>query len=84
MCSSDPEYRGEVDDLLWYFSFNYDVVQQFYKDRPEMTFRRIKDYIKYDAAAPPRHESEEGDDTEKGLKENGDGEMAAKRTRKQE
>lgn len=47
-------YQGELDNLLWYFAFNYSVVQQHYRDHPELRFRKIKDYIKYDSArAPP-------------------------------
>lgn len=42
-------YHGQVDDLLWFFKFFYEIIQASYKSNLERTFnsRHSKDYIKY-------------------------------------
>lgn len=44
----EGEYDGRFDDLLYYFSFNYAIVQNEYKQglKKDKRFGHIKDYIK--------------------------------------
>ena len=48
----DQAYGGQVDDLLFYFKMQWELIQEFYKARPEITFCRRKmdasTYIKYE------------------------------------
>eukprot|EP01103_Thecamoeba_quadrilineata_P011260 TRINITY_DN2650_c0_g1_i1.p1 TRINITY_DN2650_c0_g1~~TRINITY_DN2650_c0_g1_i1.p1 ORF type:complete len:181 (+),score=21.98 TRINITY_DN2650_c0_g1_i1:381-923(+) len=41
------EYDGEYDNLLFYYSYFYSVIQQHYKSNPARPFTHIKGYIKY-------------------------------------
>jgi DTW domain-containing protein YfiP len=45
----NEEYSGEYDDLLFFYAFQYDMIQRHYKDHPELKFtaKRGDDYIKY-------------------------------------
>lgn len=58
-------YAGHLDNLLWYFSFNYSVVQQHYRAHPEITFRHIKGYIKYDDSGEKKKGGDEGKEEKK-------------------
>ena len=81
-------YAGHLDNLLWYFAFNYTVVQQHYRDHPELAFRHIKGYIKYgdgsgggngsDDKKAQEGQQQEEDDEEK---EKGQQEHSSKRPR---
>jgi len=44
-------YAGEFDDLLWYFSFNYRLIQQYYRTHTQLRFFHIENYIHYDDKA---------------------------------
>ena len=54
-------YTGQFDDLLWYFAFNYAIIQQHYNSRRDRSFVHINGYIRYkteeenkdDEAQPP-------------------------------
>lgn len=45
----DKAYHGEVDNLLYYFAFTYEMLQSIYK-RSGRNFRRIKGFINDDPA----------------------------------
>ena len=72
-------YAGHLDNLLWYFAFNYSVVQQHYRAHPELAFRHIKGYIHYDndGAAASATEKQEKEEKE----EEKDEELSSKRPR---
>eukprot|EP00771_Trimastix_marina_P001743 gnl/Trimastix_PCT/2837.p1 GENE.gnl/Trimastix_PCT/2837~~gnl/Trimastix_PCT/2837.p1 ORF type:complete len:259 (+),score=14.76 gnl/Trimastix_PCT/2837:59-835(+) len=55
-------YRGEFDNLLWYYAYMYRRVQHEYIEDPRKRFRHIRDYIHYPAPAAPS--SDPSDDTE--------------------
>ncbi len=38
-------YKGEFDDLLYFFSYTYELIQKTYKDSSK-DFWRIKNYVK--------------------------------------
>jgi DTW domain-containing protein YfiP len=40
-------YAGEFDDLLYYFSFTYSLIQEHYRAHPDIAFGHIPDYIDY-------------------------------------
>ncbi|MNE75307.1 hypothetical protein D3C80_1714520 [compost metagenome] len=43
-------YSGEYDDLLFFYAYQYDLIQHHYKERPDLKFthRKGENYIKYD------------------------------------
>lgn len=45
----NEEYSGKYDDLLFFYAFQYEMIQKHYKDHPELAFntKRGEDYIKY-------------------------------------
>lgn len=40
------EYGGEYDDMLFFFSYMYELIQNYYNSNPGMEFRRKKGFIK--------------------------------------
>lgn len=44
---SGKKYEGHFDDLLWYFSNTFYLIQDYYKKHPEKTFNHIDGYIHY-------------------------------------
>jgi DTW domain-containing protein YfiP len=40
-------YQGQFDDLLWYYSHMYRLIQKTYKTNPDKRFNKINNYIKY-------------------------------------
>ena len=44
---SGAPYAGQFDNLLWYFSFNYTLIQEHYNSRRDRSFVHIKNYIRY-------------------------------------
>jgi hypothetical protein len=41
-------YDARYDNLLFYYSFMYSLIQDYYKTNQEKTFRKIPGYIHYD------------------------------------
>ncbi|KAL7712383.1 tRNA-uridine aminocarboxypropyltransferase 1 [Entamoeba marina] len=41
-------YNHEVDDLLYFYCYNYYKIQSHYKNNPDLSFTHIENYIKYD------------------------------------
>jgi hypothetical protein len=63
-------YKGEYDDLLWYFYRNYSLIQGVYKENPDRSFCKRKldaqTYIRYGDAEEPsvvKKDAEQEDDT---------------------
>ena len=44
---SGGKYDGSCDNLLWYFSFNYALIQKYYNKRRDRSFVHIPGYIHY-------------------------------------
>jgi hypothetical protein len=49
-------YEGEMDNLLFYYSHLYHLIQKTYQD-PSKEFRHKKNYIKRDPEVVSAHES---------------------------
>lgn len=56
---SGAPYAGQFDNLLWYFSFNYTLIQEHYNSRRDRSFVHIKNYIRYKDECPPDSENQE-------------------------
>ena len=41
-------YLGQVDDLLYFYCYQYKKIQKYYNDRPEIRFVHIDNYIQYE------------------------------------
>ena len=55
-------YAGQFDNLLWYFSFNYALIQEHYNKRRDRSFVHIKNYIRYkdgDSSEVDPHEQDQ-------------------------
>ena len=57
-------YSGQVDDLLYFYCYQYKKIQKHYKDHPEMRFVHIDNYIQYE-----KKEEEETKESEKKMDE---------------
>lgn len=44
---SGKVYNGEYDDLLFYYIFMYNMIQENYQSDPQKKFKRIENYIQY-------------------------------------
>lgn len=72
----DMKYDGQYDNLLYYYSFMYNLIQKFYRQKPEINFRHKENYIKYtekellahEEKERERHEKEENEKLEKAEK----------------
>lgn len=53
-------YHGEVDNLLFYFAFNYSLIQRVYQ-KQERVFPRIENYV---ASAEARHRIDRDEDSQ--------------------
>lgn len=51
MLGEDYLYDGKYDNLLFFYTWNYYVIQEHYKNNTSNSFRKIKNYIKYEAKA---------------------------------
>ena len=49
LCPEDVPQFGEhaFDNILWYFSHNFRVIQGYYNEHLEKNFLRIDNYIEY-------------------------------------
>jgi DTW domain-containing protein YfiP len=59
--TNEEIYNGEYDDLLFFYSFQYDVIQKHYKEHPDLKFttRKTEGYIQYENNKRKRNDEQQ-------------------------